>query len=84
MHAATASSDTQHPDQRLSHALGSIATAWRPFGFLAYTWPNGAEMSTARIYCGAEKLASARGKTPAAACRNLLRRLAAMGVQVPS
>lgn len=67
--------DTTHPARELADALGTYAATCGRFADLSYTHPGEGRFSTARIADGARVYASARGRTPAAACANLARRV---------
>lgn len=63
-----------HPATETAAALSDYAATCGAFAALRYTTADGG-YSTARIADGARVYASARGRTPAAACANLARRV---------
>lgn len=78
MNLTAATLDTDHPARETAARLGAIAALWSRFATLGYSAGTAGGYATARIATGNATLASARGRTVAAAAENLLRKVDAL------
>ena len=68
-----------HPSPAVSTELARYALGFGRFAHLGYSFPGPGKFSVAYLADGANTYAQARGRSPAAACRNLLKRVRLLG-----